>query len=174
MDIHMTNTRWRGSVLSLYATSRGFAFTLFEGPLSPVDWGVKVVRRPNKNRLCIESMAALIGRHQPDALVLEDCRAPGSRRSPRIRRLYRAIEVFAATQAIETYSYSRHLIRETFAKLGAMSKDEIAAVIARYIPEFEQHLPPVRRVWMSEDRRMGIFDAAALAFAFFHLGVERA
>jgi hypothetical protein len=29
-------------------------------------------------------------------------------------------------------------------------------------------MPPVRKIWMSEDRRMGIFDAVSLAVTFFH------
>ncbi|WP_156527887.1 hypothetical protein [Bradyrhizobium stylosanthis] len=39
--------------------------------------------------------------------------------------------------------------------------------IAKHIPAFEQYVPPPRKPWMSEDRRMGLFDAAALALTFF-------
>jgi hypothetical protein len=28
-------------------------------------------------------------------------------------------------------------------------------------------LPPIRKIWMSEDRRMSIFDAVSLAVTFF-------
>jgi hypothetical protein len=104
--------------------------------------------------------------------VIEDCTAAGSRRSSRIRRLYRAIDTWAGNQAIETYRYSRNLIRETFGKLGAITKQEIAETIAKHIPAFEHRLPPERKPWMSEDSRMGIFDATALIFTFFHLGAS--
>ena len=30
------------------------------------------------------------------------------------------------------------------------------------------YVPPERKPWMSEDPRMGIFDAAALAWMYFH------
>ena len=30
------------------------------------------------------------------------------------------------------------------------------------------YLPPIRKIWKSEDSRMGLFDAAALALTFFH------
>jgi len=168
----MSNTKWHGLVLSVYATTRGFAYTLFEGPLSPVDWGVREMRGKDKNTRCFESIARLIETHQPDVLVIEDCTVLGSRRSDRIRRLYRAIEAWAGNQAIDTYRYSRNTIRETFGKLGALTKHEIAEVIARHIPAFGHRLPPVRRIWMSEDPRMGLFDATALVFTFFHIGAS--
>jgi hypothetical protein len=47
------------------------------------------------------------------------------------------------------------------------SKYAIAEAIAKHLPAFERHLPPQRKPWMSEDSRMGIFNAAALALTFF-------
>jgi hypothetical protein len=44
-------------------------------------------------------------------------------------------------------------------------------VIAKHIP-FEQHVPPPRKPWKSEDARMGLFDAAALALVFFQKAGE--
>lgn len=163
----MNSPKWHGLVLSVYATTRGFAYTLFEGPLSPVDWGVREIRSKNKNARCLKSITRLIETHQPDALVIEDWSEAGSRRSSRIRRLYRAVEAWAENQSIDTYRYSRNLIRETFSNLGALTKQEIAEVIAKHIPAFDHRLPPIRRPWMSEDPRMGLFDAAALTFTFF-------
>jgi len=163
----MTTSKRQDLVLSLYPTTRGFAYVLFEGPLSPIDWGVKEIPGPNKNARCMERIGNLIETHQPNAVVIEDCSVASSRRSVRIRRLYRSIEARAAQQKIDTYRYSRDQIRATFGKLGATTKDEIAEVIAKRIPAFEHRRPPIRRPWMSEDSRMGLFDATALAFAFF-------
>ena len=168
----MRNEIWQSLVLSIYATPRGFAFVLFESPLSPVDWGVKVIPGRNKNARCIKEIAKLIDRYQPDAVVIEDCGVVGSRRSSRIRRLYRAIEAWASNQMIRTFRFSRNLVRETFSKLGAFTKDEIAEAIAKLIPAFEHRLPPIRRLWMSEDSRMGLFDAIALTFTFFRFGIQ--
>ena len=38
----------------------------------------------------------------------------------------------------------------------------------------KQCTPPPRKPWMSEDRRMGLFDAAALALVFFQSFDKRA
>jgi hypothetical protein len=51
--------------------------------------------------------------------------------------------------------------------MGFANKQMLAGLIAKHIPAFERHVPPPRKPWMSEDARMGLFDAAALALVFF-------
>jgi hypothetical protein len=51
---------------------------------------------------------------------------------------------------------------------GATTKQKIAEMIAKQIPALNLYVPPERKPWMSEDPRMGIFDAAALAWMYFH------
>jgi len=163
----MRGARSIGLVLAIYPTTRGFGFALFEESLSPVDWGVKEVRQSNKNARCLEKIALLMDLHQPDIVVLEDTTVKGSRRSARIRRLTRAIEHLALSRSIETHRYSRRAIRMCFAQAGAATKYEVAQVIARQIAAYEPLLPPPRKIWMSEDPRMALFDAAALALTFY-------
>jgi len=62
-------------------------------------------------------------------------------------------------------------VQAHFLPCGAKSKDAIARVIVEQLPEFGQHLPPRRKKWMSEDYRMGLFDAVALAMIYFECGV---
>ena len=57
-------------------------------------------------------------------------------------------------------SFARHY--------GATTKQRIAETIANHIPALNLYVPPARRPWMSEHARMGIFEAAALAWMFFH------
>ena len=49
----------------------------------------------------------------------------------------------------------------------ATTKQEIAIAIAERFPELAPRLPRSRKPWMSEDYRMSIFDAVALALTFF-------
>ena len=163
----MTND---GLVLALYMTTRDFAHVLFEGPLSPIDWGVKEVPGPKKSERCLESIVHLVRTHRPDVLVIEDYIDPQSHRSRRIRRLNASIQRWAEEHRLEIHRYSRTQVRETFEKFGALTKDQIAEAIAKYIPALEHRRPPIRRPWMSEDSRMGLFDATALAFAFYRFG----
>ena len=74
----------------------------------------------------------------------------------------------AAKRGVASTSFSRADVRACFKHVGARTKREIALAIAREFPELEPRLPPVRRIWMSEDARMNIFDAVALGMTFFH------
>lgn len=154
-------------VLSVYPTSRGYAFVLFEGPQSPHDWGVKEIRKKNKNEQTLKSIHALIERYRPDYLIIEDHTEHGSRRSSRIRRLYRMIAHLAETEQVELFRYSRRAIWECFEPVGARTKYEIAQAIALQIQAFAHRLPRVRKIWMSEDPRQSLFDAAALGMVFY-------
>lgn len=154
-------------VLSIYPTTRGYAFVLFEGPESPYDWGVRDIRKRPKNEETLESVHALVDRYHPDYIVIEDFAEKGPRRSSRIRALYRMLLHFAETEHIEVSRIAKKDIRVVFEAVGARTKYEIAQVIARQIPAFTHRLPRLRRLWMSEDPRQGLFDAAAIGITCF-------
>jgi len=159
----MNHTRSSEMVLALYPTNRGVGFILMRGPLSPVDWGTRGARGKQKNARCLEKVMALIDAHQPDAIVLEDPTAPGSSRSPRIKRLTRGIATLADSRAIDVHVYPRSRVKECFEKFGARTRHEIAMVITA----LERFVPRRRRVWEVEDPRMSIFNATALAVTYF-------
>lgn len=154
-------------VLSIYLTTRGLGFVLMDAPLSPIDWGTREVRGKNKNAICLAKVAALLEAHQPDVLVLEDANGKEARRATRIRRLSQSIDSLANDQAISLARLSRREVKRCFERFGARTHYEIAMAIAKRIPAYERFLPPPRKLWMSEDPRMSIFAAAALAIAFF-------
>jgi len=155
------------SVLAVYPSVRGFGYVLFEAPMSVVDWGVREVRGRQKNQRCLVAIAALLDRYQPDVLVLQDMSAAGTRRSIRLRELNAGIEEMAAEYGFAVYAYSRAQVRHAFAPYGVTNKHSLAEVIAKHLPVFERYVPPPRKLWMNEDARMSLFDAAALALTFF-------
>jgi hypothetical protein len=154
-------------VLALHPFTRGLAFALFEAPLSPVDWGVKDVRGKAKNARSLEIAKALIQQHKPEVLVLEECSGPHNRRGLRVHRLLNLIANYAAGEAIEVHTYTRANVRECFKAVGAVTRYEIAQAIASQIAAFGHRLPPVRKPWMSDDVRMGLFDAASLVMTYY-------
>jgi hypothetical protein len=168
----MNEIRQRELVLSVYPFTRGFAFALFEAPLSPIDWGVKDIRGHDKNARSLEAVKQLIERAQPDILALEDCRGPYDRRSLRIARLQRLIKGYAEGQAVDVHAFTRKDIRQCFKASGAVTRYEIAQAIAAQVHAFGHRLPPVRKIWKSEDARMSLFDAASLVMTFY-CGAER-
>jgi len=156
----------RRLVLAVFPSTRGFGYVVFEGPHSPIDWGVKRVKG-DKNAGSLKKISELFEFYRPETLVLEDYRGEGSRRAGRIERLIDAAAELAQRERIETRTHSREEIRRCFAGSGVVNKHEIAQAIAREFPELGVHLPPERKIWMSEDPRMSIFDAAALSLTFF-------
>jgi hypothetical protein len=153
-------------VLAVFPSTRGFGYAVFDGPRSLIDWGVKGARCPHqKNLESLQKIRELTDFYRPDVLVLEDYEGPGSRRARRIRTLINLVAGHAAEEGMSTAFFSRAAVRTCF---GLETKRQIAEAIARELPELEPRMPPIRRIWMSEDRRMGIFDAVSLAMTFFH------
>jgi hypothetical protein len=150
----------------------GLRVRTFEGPLAPRDWGAVEMRGQDKRERLLSRIDRLLSRHRPDVLVLQDTSRNGTHRPHRIRRLNEAIAEAAEQYGFPVSSFSRAEVREHFAYLGSVTKDTIAAEVAKLIPAFERFLPPPRKLWKSEDARMGIFDAAALALTFFRIGSE--
>uniref|UniRef100_UPI00067BCB78 hypothetical protein n=1 Tax=Bradyrhizobium tropiciagri TaxID=312253 RepID=UPI00067BCB78 len=154
-------------ILSIYLNTRGFAFIVFEGHLSPFDWAIRETRGPKKNTACLIRITAVFDRYGPDALVIQDTSESGTARARRIRNLNCSLANLAKDRGIPVFSYSRDEVRRAFEPYGCPDKQSLAELIAKHIPAFEQYVPPPRKPWMSEDRRTGLFDAAALALVFF-------
>jgi hypothetical protein len=152
-------------VLGIYPNARGFGFALFEGTLSPLDWGVFETRGNEMNRRCLQRIAVLFNHQEPDILVLENMSEGGTRREKRIRDLNDAISVLAETQGIRIASFSRKQVRQCFGS-EFTSKQMIAETIGKRIQIFARLVPPIRKPWKSEHARMGLFDAVALILTF--------
>lgn len=157
----------RERVLALAPSARGVGYAYFEAPLSPIDWGLSGTKGKNRNAAGFDMVRKLVERLQPDIIVLHEYALPGVRRSQRIRRLQHMIATYATAQVIEVRRYSRGDIKRAFGHFGAATRYEIAQVIAGQIHAFEHRLPPRRKMWMTEDPRMTLFEAVALALTYF-------
>ena len=161
----MTLAAPNARLLSLYPNSSGLCYALFEGALRPVDWGIKTARR-RKHAILMRHAHKLVALFAPTTILLP-MRNPMTKGSHRLHRTATEIANVFQESSITVHWYSRTDIKERFSQFGATTKDAIASTIARLLPEFEQHLPPARRLWQSEDYRMGLFDAVAMVIAFY-------
>lgn len=152
-------------VLSIYPSSAGLGYAVFEGASTLIDWGEKRYKH-NRNEQCLLAAASYLNLYRPAVLILENYKGAGSRRTSRIETLISSLAVLGTEQGVPVRLYSRAAIRETFAESGR-KKHVIARAIAARFPELEPSLPPRRKLWTSEDRRMAIFDAVALALTHF-------
>lgn len=154
-------------VLSLAATTKGFGFVLFESALAPFDWGVKEVRGAMKNRRILRFVEGMIDRYAPLVLVLEDWSDDAWKKSARIEALYVSLMELARKKCVQLVRVTKRSVKRCFAHVTPTNKYEIALAIAKAIPAFSYQVPPVRKIWMSEDLRQSLYDAAALGLAFF-------
>jgi hypothetical protein len=99
--------------------------------------------------------------------VLQDVEAKGSRRAPRIKTLNRQIKGVAEKNKIEVKLISGTQMRSLLLGNPKGTKQEMAEMLAMQFPdELASRLPPKRKLWKSEDSRMDVFDAMALAVVF--------
>lgn len=146
--------------LALDTTSGGFAYAVLEGRETLLDWACSEVSKksPAVWRARVEK---LLVRYQPVLVVLPDVK--DSRRGQWAKRFTLAAESLANERGIDVRRVSRREVRERFADSGT-TKREIAVAITRVFPELAPRLPRERKPWMSEDKRMSIFDAVSFAF----------
>lgn len=156
-------------VFGFYPTSRGFGWVLFEGPYTPIDWGL-VSAGDDKNASCLRRLERLLDRFAPETLVLEASDRATTRRARRIADLCTAVRRAADDRGIETVVYSRADIRAAFAEVEARTRREIAEAVARHCEAFRHRLPKPRRPWESEDARGALFAAAAVVLTHQRLG----
>jgi hypothetical protein len=149
-------------------TRTGFAFAVLEAPARLVDRGQRTARP--KTGALVRKVDALLSKHYPAVLVLEDITAPGARRRKRARREIRSLERLALKRGVKVQLVSRFAVRDAFAP--GKGKYEVAVRLAEIFPELRDRLPWKRKVYMPEDPRMNVFDAVGLAAALVMRPVE--
>jgi hypothetical protein len=156
-------------LLAVDPFSRGVGFAVLEGPDNLIDFGLKRTGRADNGR-SMRMVETLIGRFNPDVLALEDWRAAGSRRCGRVQQLLQRITTLDM-KGIRVRLIARHQLRRIGRLPEVCTKYGRACILVERFPELHPFLPPVRKPWMAEDDRMGIFDAAAFALACFPVKV---
>jgi hypothetical protein len=157
----------RSRLLALALTSRGLGYAVLEGETSLIDNGHTSVRNGDKNATCLAKVEKLATLYRPDALILEDVAAKGSRRHLRIKRLHREVEAFAKKHKLAVKIISGRQSRRLLLGNEHETRQERAEGLTKRFPiELAFRLPPKRRPWESEDSRMDIFDAVGLAVAY--------
>lgn len=156
--------------LGIDPTSRGFGFAVLEQNGNLVDWGTRQTPSHNRNARCIAAVLTLIRKYEPDVLALEDCSADGSRRCSRVQALIRTLRRRATEHTLSVRLVGPRELREPCSDKQRATKHEIAQMLAARFSALARQLPPRRKPWMSEDPRMGIFDAVALAVVAIEAG----
>ncbi|MEW8521630.1 MAG: hypothetical protein AB2552_01115 [Candidatus Thiodiazotropha endolucinida] len=153
-------------VLAVYSTYRGFGFAVFEEPSKPVDWGIKEATQGKRSEI-FDKFETLLTFYAPATVVLE--KGEASKRGMEAKSRSNEFATVAYKHGSAVHRYSRSAVQEVFAQFNARTKYEIAKTICTWLPALAPRMPPYRRPWMSEDYRMGIFDAIALALTHYYV-----
>jgi hypothetical protein len=154
-------------VLAIDPLPMGAAFAVLEGEVFLLDWGFKV-SGSRGSKAFLRRIQSLIERYEPDVLVLEDPTGEGSHRRPPAKRAITLLRGLAKECKLRCEIFSREDVRAVFPS-DHRTKRRIAEEIALRFPELQESLPPARKWYESgEDERMSVFDAVALALAYFH------
>lgn len=149
-------------ILGLAPSPPGVGVAVIEGVNSLVGWDMKRVRK-SSNSECMIKVEKAIDYYEPQVIVMED----GSERSSRHRALIKRIAALAEKRGVSVVVLSRKQVRRVFFGEGMGSKDLLAEILVERFPEeLGARLPRKRRASTSEDHRMGMFEAVALALAF--------
>jgi hypothetical protein len=155
-------------IIAVDLRGRSFGFAVFQGPTRLHDWGVRSFRR-GVNAVKIpasDKFAALLDYFSPDAVVLRDRGTDSNAKRCAMRKILLGV---AAKRRIPVRLLSRRAVKDTF--VGAnRNKYTIAASIAKRLPELAAMLPTAHKIWMGEEYRLSVFDAAAVGIAYFSHG----
>lgn len=153
-------------ILAIDPTTKGFGYAILDLPLRLVAWGMAHVEGEKRSG-AIFRFEALLDQSRPDAVVLEDTAAPGSRRYPRVRDLLETLAKIARERGLEVHTVSRLAVIACFSsKDEPATKHSIATTLAVAYPELAEKVPKKRKTWQSEDERIAVFDALSLAVTF--------
>ena len=141
---------------------------LFEGPLSPFDWGTVEIER-GKHRGTLARIKKLVGRYRPAVLTIEEFEGEATRRAQRIRRICHAIVSAADDWEIPVAIYSRAQIRGAFADTGARTRAEIAHAVLTHIDALRYRTPPPQKPWVGEHPNTSLFSATACVLTHYAL-----
>jgi hypothetical protein len=151
-------------VLALDVHPSHFGYVVFEGPNELLDGGVRSFRNGVNAVLIPPAMkiGVLLDDFAPSAVVYEKRESRGRKYSKTVAKILRETE----KRRVSVRFVTRRMVKRAFAG-HERNKDEIAAVLSERFPELAARVRPRRKIWKSEDYRMSIFDAAALAAPYF-------
>ncbi|MBK8296862.1 MAG: hypothetical protein IPK91_06200 [Saprospiraceae bacterium] len=155
-------------VYAIYPNANGFGFVYMSGPRKLIDYGI-VRMNPICNFRLLDKIKDSITYFKPMVLILLDPEGKSSRTGNRIRSLISRITAFAKNENLHVAHISRDEIRDVFENFGVTSKFEISQWLLTEFKELETRRPKKRKLWTSEDRNTGLFDALSLAMAWFYM-----
>jgi Holliday junction resolvasome RuvABC endonuclease subunit len=146
--------------------SRGFGYAIMEGPLELVDFGTIETRLRKKDERICQQVERLVQVYNPHVVLLPDPKSWKRHGQTTSRLLAFVVQRYSRQPRVRMILWKE--VEKAFSE--ARNKHQMARAVVDLLPQLARWLPPPRKPWMGEDRRVNIFDAVSLALAFFQSG----
>ncbi len=148
-------------ILGIDPSTTGFGFAVLEGNNRLVDWGLATLYSKDDEELLVR-IDTLVRQYTPTAIALED--VTGRKKGVRNIRRLAQVRAYMEQRGIRCVLVSRADIRFALGLAEFATKHAVAERLATAFEELACLLPPPRRPWQSEDRRMNVFDALGVVY----------
>ena len=152
-------------ILAIDLHPQRYGYAVLETPLELLDWGVKrryrKQNRPGRYSLC-GRLGSLLKMWSPSLVAIKE---PPKPHTARIRNLLAGLIAEVGPYRIPVRCVPDEAPRRAFSDSDRLTKHAMASSLLKHFPFLASALPPKRKIWESENYRMSIFVAAALALA---------
>ncbi len=155
-------------VLALTPMNGGFGYAVFESPHHVLDYGLTNIRVSRVSRSLLR-LETLIKEYQPSVIV---CTDTGRDHTTVAQKILRSIQIHCKNTSQPFRRYRRARIKQEFSQFGAVTRYDIIDQLIEWLPDLERVRPKRGALWETEDMRMKIFDAVAVAIVFFAIQEE--
>lgn len=149
-------------MLALELSSTLFGYAVLEGPERLVEWGSRGITSDVSGFL--PKLEREVLHYRPDVVVIED--ASLSRKGARVQGHLAWVEQWATDHELEWASIPSADLKSYSEHLGG-TKQARAAMLARLFPELKRLVPPPRKVWEAESKRLTVFVALARGLYYY-------
>lgn len=152
-------------VLAISPMSVGFGYALFDHPQHLMDWGLSVIR-VHKVARALKRLDILIAMYRPNAIVV----IMPDHTDHKVTVANKLTTAFSKRAAVGMIPYKRYKQRDVqtfFSTFDALTKHEVAETLINWLPQLASHHPQRRALGDSQDMKINVFDAAAVALTFY-------
>lgn len=163
-------------IMSMGVRSQRLGFAVLEGALGLLEWRIVYYEKNTEVQIAAakKRIARLIHLHTPSVIVLCRTCLDQAHNARAVESIGRAIKREAARRFIPVMNVKRSVVQNTFKNFGIRSREGIAVMLATMFPELAPKLPSKRKIWHGEHAIMPMFDAVALAVAYWDLHTRQA
>lgn len=156
-------------IVAIAIRSQRLGLAVLEDSLGLMDWRTLHYESNHTERIqaAKQKLTSLFALYMPSVIVVERSRLSKALNAPNVEAIARFLRRESRLRTIPMLIMRRKDVRDTFRNSQGGSKDAIAAELTQMFPELLSKLPPRRRIWHGEHPTMPLFDAVALAVAYW-------